>query len=129
MKIHLGITQPGENPPTRLQFFCPGCQESHAIRINCPESWTWDGNVDAPTINPSVKCEYEKITPEGMAMIDRGERANIPIEVGGVTKMKYPTTPYCCHSTISAGLITFCPDCTHSLVGQTVPLPEWPERE
>lgn len=116
----------GGEPPTSLRFWCPACEESHLIWINRPQSWTWDGNADAPSIAPSVKCEWDKITPEGMAMIDRGEPANIPIEIGGVMKMKYPTTAYCCHSTISAGQITYCPDCTHGLVGQTVQLPPFP---
>lgn len=121
------VSLSGGEPPVNLRFFCPGCEESHLILINKPGSWTWDGNAESPTIHPSVKCEFQKITPEGMAMIDRGEPANIPIEIGGVTKMKYPTTPYCCHSVITAGRITFCGDSTHSLVNQTVPLPPFPD--
>ncbi len=31
-----------------------------------------------------------------------------------------------CHYTLTAGMLTFAPDSTHALAGQTVPLPELP---
>jgi len=45
-------------------YYCPGCKEPHAVSID-PERarvmrdgskpcWTFNGNVDAPTLSPSV---------------------------------------------------------------------------
>lgn len=33
--------------------------------------------------------------------------------------------PYTCHSFVTDGRIQFLGDCTHSLAGQTVDLPDW----
>jgi len=46
-----------------LAFVCPGCVEMvggsglHLLPVNSIEhkpSWTWDGNLDAPTLSPSI---------------------------------------------------------------------------
>jgi hypothetical protein len=37
-----------------------------------------------------------------------------------------PTGDRLCHSFVTDGYICFLPDSTHSLAGQTVPLPDWP---
>lgn len=46
-----------------LAFVCPGCAEDrggsglHMLPVNTTEkspSWDWDGNLDAPTLNPSI---------------------------------------------------------------------------
>jgi hypothetical protein len=34
--------------------------------------------------------------------------------------------PWCCHYIMTAGMISFCGDCTHSLAGKIVPIPELP---
>jgi len=48
--------------PGILWHWCPGCQERHPIHVRHPDSntkvtalWDWDGNVDQPTFNPSVR--------------------------------------------------------------------------
>ncbi len=127
VKIRRCILEVGEDPPRGLTFWCPACNEAHLIRVDGPGAWTWNGNELAPTFDPSVKCEHEKLTVEGEAMIDRGEPPNITIVVAGIERRKYPTAPYCCHSVVTDGMIRFCGDCTHALVNQTVPLPDWPE--
>ena len=38
-----------------------------------------------------------------------------------------PPTPYACHSFVTDGRIQFLTDSTHTLAGQTVPLPAWGE--
>lgn len=47
--------------------YCPGCKALHRIDVNAPNKytgarWTWDGNVQAPTFNPSINivghCHY-----------------------------------------------------------------------
>jgi len=41
-----------------LFFWCPGCDALHACRIREGEaqrpSWEWNGNLDLPTLSPSV---------------------------------------------------------------------------
>src|SRR5579859_5705820 len=81
-----------------IAFFCPGCDESHAIPTRGGgASWQWDGDVNAPTVTPSI---------------------NVTSHNAGVQST--------CHSFIEAGNIRFLGDCTHALRGQTVPLPDWP---
>lgn len=42
-----------------IMHWCPGCDEAHLIPL---PRWTWDGNVEAPTVHPSVNyagiCHY-----------------------------------------------------------------------
>jgi hypothetical protein len=41
-----------------------------------------------------------------------------------------PSQPeHTCHSFVTDGMIQFLPDCYHTLKGQTVELPDWPESE
>lgn len=92
---------------TGVAFWCPGCNEAHAIRTEGAGGrynqarWDWDGNAEAPTISPSILTR----TP-----VD-------PLLGGG---------EMVCHSFVRAGQIEFLADCTHHLKGQTVPMPEWP---
>lgn len=41
-----------------LLYYCPGCEEPHAIPTQTPypngAKWSFDGNVDKPTFSPSV---------------------------------------------------------------------------
>jgi hypothetical protein len=84
-------------------FFCPGCQEEHAITIRPapPDrpAWEFDGNLEAPTLNPSILRTWRSGVPE-----------------------EHPDRT--CHSFVRAGKIEFLGDCTHALRGQTVELPE-----
>lgn len=49
--------------------YCPGCKQLHVIHVSRPnnkgERWTWDGNMDRPTVDPSVninnRCHYSLI--------------------------------------------------------------------
>lgn len=83
---------------SRLCFLCPGCEDVHQVHTG-PNGWTWDGSVNLPTIDPSVLVQYGN---------QSGDRR--------------------CHSFVRGGRIEFLADSTHSLVGQTVDLPdyEWP---
>lgn len=98
-----------------LAFWCPGCDEPHALKANI---WNWDGNVVNPTFNPSVLvtsghytdgkhpcwCDYNKEHPD-----------------------KAIFSCHRCHSYVRSGQIEFLTDSTHALAGKTVPLAEWPE--
>jgi len=86
----------------RVAFWCPGCDSCHAIPVEGPKAWGYNGNPSAPTISPSILVTWE----EGEA---REKRV--------------------CHSFVRDGSIQFLGDCTHALAGQTVPLPVWPLRD
>lgn len=35
-------------------WYCPGCEEMHPL----PDRWTFDGNLESPTFNPSFKHDW-----------------------------------------------------------------------
>ena len=98
---------------SRLYLWCPACEEPHTPQIAGPEPlWTWDGNLDAPTVNPSILVQGVQWGPEQTFykpshQVGRGE-------------------PTICHSFVKAGHWEFLSDCTHTLAGVTVPLPPLP---
>lgn len=101
----------------QVAFWCPGCDEAHAIQHG-ENGWTWDGNVETPTFSPSILirgghyvdgkhpcwCDYNREHPDDQVKFGCGV----------------------CHSFVKDGQIQFLGDCTHSLAGQTVPIPPWP---
>lgn len=99
--------------PPGLSWWCPGCRDMHAVGLGL-DGWTWDGSVAAPTIRPSVLVR--SVRP-GLDEVGRLLDAGLPLPV---------PTPQVCHSWITAGKIEYLGDCTHELVGQTVPMIERP---
>lgn len=93
----------------RIAFWCPGCNEAHVVRTG-KDGWSFDGNVDAPTLSPSILVQGKRMpTDDEVRRILAGEQVEIDRLV--------------CHSFVRAGRIQFLDDCTHALRGQTVPLP------
>ena len=95
--------------------YCPGCDGVHEISIrrrpdNTGIVWDFNGDVNRPTFSPSVKVTYNGRDADA----DRGDGYRAPAA--------------CCHYFLRGGVIEFCSDSTHSLAGQTVPLPELPDR-
>ena len=94
-----------------IAFWCPGCGSAHAVCTHGDRAkrpvWTWDGNVDAPTISPSINI---RTGPRPTVPVDRPDAGRIDV----------------CHSFVRGGSIEFLGDCTHTLAGKTVPLPDWP---
>ena len=104
-----------------IRFTCPGCasvREGAGSWVVLPVKWTpegyersqsinegrcwgFDGNLDSPTLTPSVLQQWNQWQGEGV-----------------------PAKRHVCHSFVRAGRIEFLGDCTHSLAGQTVDLPE-----
>lgn len=82
--------------PEHYAHWCPGCNEVHQLPYP-NKGWSFNGDVNAPTFSPSFKIE----TPR-------------------------PAGVYVCHYVLTAGVLTFLPDCSHALRGP-VPLPELPE--
>lgn len=77
----------------RVWFFCPGCDERHHVIVG---QWSFNGDFDHPTFNPSILVTY--------------------VASGTETSRR-------CHSYVRDGKIQFLGDCTHHLAGQTVDLP------
>lgn len=91
--------------------WCPACEEMHVI----PDSWSFDGNVDLPTFNPSVK-----ITGKKCVVVDGKWTGEWVRDVSG------RAVDSCCHYHLHAGELKFCGDCTHAHAGKKVLLPLLP---
>ena len=85
-----------------LLWLCPGCKLVHQIKFGegPGPTWVWNHNRERPSISPSV-----------MVRRTIGE--------------EYIETV--CHCYVTDGIIQFLDDCTHSLKGQNVPIPDFPE--
>lgn len=96
-------------------FHCPACGNSHWYSV-CTNgrglSWTFNGNMEAPTFSPSLKMTgTQPITDEEHATIMAG---------GKITPR-----PHCCHLHMIDGKIHYCGDCTHAMAGKVVDMVEW----
>ncbi len=111
MKSQLRNVEHGQLHYQCLAFICPGCQRGgsdgpigsglHMLPVNTTvksPSWEWDGNLEAPTISPSI-------------LTHSGPEDNQSV----------------CHSFLKEGIFEFLNDCTHSLKGQRVPIPDLPD--
>lgn len=97
---------------TALAINCPGCAETRStgsgllmLPVNAPApltSWGWDGNLEAPTLTPSIRSSMAPYSDTGKPL--------------GV-----------CHSFLRNGIWEFLTDSTHSLAGQHVPMIELPQ--
>lgn len=101
----------GERQYDALMFCCPGCKGDdgegsglHILPIRGKgnteghPSWTWDGNLEAPTVEPSILTKWGL---EGSII---------------------------CHSYLRNGVFEYLGDCTHKYANQKValpPLPDW----
>nr|WP_243613092.1 DUF6527 family protein [Shimia aestuarii] len=82
-----------------VEFKCPGCGWVHSVNIDRESKpcWGFNGDVEKPTITPSI---------------------NAWREYGGSRETER------CHSFVTDGTIRFLGDCTHDLKGKTVDLPD-----
>lgn len=87
------------NKDKYIQFKCPGCKDYHNIPVTGERAWEWDGSLETPTLKPSILAKLHL----------KGEVKSV------------------CHSFVRKGRIEFLNDCTHTLRGQTVDLPEYSE--
>jgi len=95
--------QVGDLKYQHLMFICPGCKQFggtglHVLPVNTDvtTSWTYDGNVEAPTLSPSI------LTTSGR------EQEQV------------------CHSFLIEGVFAYLPDSTHSLKQAPMEnLPDW----
>jgi uncharacterized protein DUF6527 len=94
-----------EMAPNLLCFHCPACGYSHCVGVNgrkVPGSgssmneWGWNGSFEVPTFTPSL-------------LINADNRSESPR----------------CHTFIKEGKIEYLGDCTHTMAGKTVDIPDW----
>ena len=108
MKAMLRHVLDGEVEYDALAFVCPGCTLNggpglHMLPVNAlvkAPSWTWNGNLELPTLSPSILTRW---------------RWN-------------DETDIICHSFLKEGVFEYLSDCTHGLNNQKVPmvdLPDW----
>lgn len=94
-----------ENNPGNILFECPGCNCLHCVSTTSKNGmgsqWSFNGNFEKPTFNPSILVKANYTSPNRSDDI--------------------------CHSFVTDGRIRFLDDCTHALKGQTVDLPLWDE--
>jgi hypothetical protein len=104
-----------------LGWWCPGCNEMHGVPVEGPQAWSWDRNIDAPTLSPSVLIQSGHYAPghKGPACWCTYNRDN----PGKTTVFQCGR----CHVFVRGGMIEFLADCTHAFAGQTVPLPDLPK--
>lgn len=92
-------------------IFCPACKCTHRFTVASDKpgkaKWTFNGDLDKPTFNPSMveTCE---------GWVDPDDKGfSIPSRR--------------CHSWVRGGRIEFLSDCTHEFAGRTVDLPHIPK--
>lgn len=95
-----------------LNFYCPGCKRVHAVNYAANHQWSFNGNLEKPTLSPSVLCSYRH--PKGYTNDNPA-----PADFNG----EYVTD--ICHSFVTDGCIQYLSDCTHDLAGETIELPEF----
>lgn len=101
---------PSDNTSNALTFWCPGCDGAHSVQHGAGTGprWGWNGDVDKPTLTPSILV-------------------TMPGNPNAGEQFKEWRTTRVCHSYVTDGRIQFLTDCTHELAGQTVDLPAWDE--
>jgi hypothetical protein len=97
-----------------VAFWCPGCDGAHQVGVGDGPGprWGFNGDGDKPTFTPSILVRgVQRMTDDEYARIMGGEHIE--------------PRPFVCHSFVTDGRIRFLGDCTHSLAGQTVDLPDF----
>lgn len=105
-------------------YWCQGCEEIHTVKTDGPGAiWGFDGNVDAPTFTPSVLVTSGHYVSFHKPGSDCWCTYN-------AKRPERPSPFKCrrCHTFIRGGMVQFLSDCTHAFAGQTLPLPDLPER-
>lgn len=95
---HLRLTMPGPSMHIMLPVMIKGRREG-------TDCWTWNGDVEKPTLRPSVLTRGTTLPKEGEDPADK-------------TNWK----PFVCHSWVTDGKAQFLDDCSHELRSQTVDL-------
>lgn len=69
-------TDDGEHFTEYWMFWCPGCGNAHEARTISHDGkgpiWTFDGNVDCPTIEPSLRISETRGDPYCHVVVTKG---------------------------------------------------------
>jgi len=95
---HIELHLPGPLPHRIIPVEKNVCPSSNRIIPIGKSVWSWNQNVDSPTITPSIRTR---------ATVDIG---------GGVFR------DHVCHSLITDGIAYFYTDSSHQFAGQNLPL-------
>lgn len=114
----------GDEDGTLYMFWCPGCEELHTVTVGGDDrpKWTFNGNLEKPTFQPSIFLR----TGHYVVNHKPGDPCWCTYEKQTGVKSKFVC--HQCHSFVTDGRIQFLPDSSHKLAGQTIDLPELPER-
>lgn len=99
----------------RLCFWCPGCQEVHAVPV---PRWQWNGDRERPTLIPSVKISsghYADGHTGTCWCTYNTEHADEPA----------PFKCGICHFHLTNGVLAYCADSTHAYANKHVELEVW----
>ena len=50
-KVIQPFSNMGSDETIGYMFYCPGCEEWHQFRL---DRWTFNGNIECPTVSPSI---------------------------------------------------------------------------
>ena len=108
MRLSGNVYTPCEpHEATHIMLHFPGTIPNRILPVSIgekrPECWQWNGDVERPTITPSI------LTRSGTRSWDEATEEYRPIE-------------HVCHSIVSNGWAEFCSDSTHKHAGQIVEL-------
>ena len=97
-------------------IFCPGCQCAHGVN----DRWSFNGDMDKPTFSPSI------LVTTGHYISEHKGDCWCNFNDEQLKKGEKPSGFNCgvCHSFVTDGKIQFLNDCTHSMAGQTLDLPD-----
>lgn len=81
--------------------------------------WSWNGDTEKPTLEPSVLNNFTKFTELGEKQYKEWMDKNEPLPEG----TKFDSEPDVHHITVADGKVTYCDDCTDkNFAGQTLDL-------
>lgn len=124
MKIRSIDHEPGDGHPD-FMFWCPACKCGHGIWTTSKSAsgggWKFNGNIDKPTIEPSVLVETTTFTDKGWQQYNVWSAAGYPDRKGE----PFDSKPLRCHSVVTDGVIHYCADCSHELAGKAVPMEDF----
>lgn len=114
---HLAFKLPSQNGSYHmLRVITRGDRDEASKKFKCPV-WTWNGNVDKPTLRPSV--------------ISRSGHYDLAFKPGDPCWCEYNKTQpedkshfccYICHTWITNGQANYLPDTTHEASGKVLDL-------
>ncbi len=119
-----------DGTPWGVRFDCPGCKSPHVLPVEGDQPngarWQFNGDLDRPTLNPSILGRWYEMSAKGWADLDARNALPADQRPPLPENYRYDGHDVVCHSFVRDGFIQFLGDCTHALANQTVELPDIP---